>query len=350
MTLRLGITNDADLAPLFFPIEAGWVSLPGGTTTKTLSLSDLEKNLLDGNLDIAPVSPLTYAANTASLLLLPTPVRAFDLAADSIFLVSIKRLDQLEKVRVAISPNSAMGEIILKLIAPTYYGIAPDTRPVLTEAAALDALNGASEACVISGEAAMRAAGWAKSKGYFVEDITKAWWIMTGLPLPTYLFAVRKDWTKREENATAQVRSLIVALREGLQHSQDQRPTLLSRLEASTGLPAEALDAHYRLQRHDLNEPILRGLLEFYRRAEVAKLMKAPGDLDFFPALAPLAAAPPGPPRRTQPERAPNSSNNQKDQKDSKTNSRRADAQALGLRVIKGGKDKDDTETEDDDE
>jgi chorismate dehydratase len=338
MTLRLGITRDADLAPLFFPIEAGWAALPAETTTTTATPAELEKLLLDGKLDIAPVSPLTYAAHTTYLRILPTPLRAFDLAADSIFLISTRRLDQIDQARVAISPNSAMGEVILKIIAPSYYGITPLTTPVPSEAAALEALQGKSEACVITGEAAMRAVGWAKAKGYFVEDLTKAWWIMTGLPLPLYLFAVRQEWIEQETNATTIVRALMLSLRNSLQHSLDQRPTLLSHIETRTGLPGDVLDNHYKAQRYDMNEAHLRGLLDFYRRAANLDLVANPGDLEFFPSLKPLSSAPAGPPRRSQPEpaRSPATTNSQSKAK--QTNSRRTEAQARGLRVIKGGK------------
>jgi chorismate dehydratase len=369
MTLRLGITNDADFAPLFFPLEAGWAGLPAGTTAQTDEPAKLEKALLAGQLDIAPVNPILYATHSASLSLLPYPVRAFDLSADSIFLISTKRPDQLEQARVAISPSSQTGEALLKIIASKYYGLSPKAFSVPTEAAALEALQGDADSCVISGEAAMRAAGWAKSKGYFVEDLTKAWWIMTGLPLPTYLMAVRKEWTRTEPEAHNLTRSLMLSFRRALQHSQEQRPTLLTRTADRTGLPTDALEDHYRLQRYELNESHLRGLLEFYRRSAALGLVPLIEDLDFFPALAPLAAAPAQPPRRSQPEaprpapaparaRKPNpeSLTEQPDRSETEAapasepaqNKRpgsrraavRAEAQAKGLRLIKGGKDR----------
>ncbi len=359
MTLRLGLSNDVDLAPLFFPWEAGWVLPPAGIVTENRPLFELEKGLLDGSLDVAPVSPLTYVSHQAQLRIIPTPVRAFDVAADSIFLISLKRLDQLERVRVAISPNSQTGEAILKIIAPAYYGIVPECFGTTSEAAALEALQGLSEICVLTGESAMRAVGWAKSKGYFVEDLTKAWWIMTGLPLPIYLFAVRTGWISQEPAATSLIRSLMLTFRRAIQHSQEQRPTLLEHTAHQTGLPAEALDNHFKAQRYELNEAHLRGLLEFYRRAKSAGLAPGLDDLNFFPTLSPLVASPATPPRRSLNEiEAQREASNSRAQaqaaeetgpaprptpsnfKKPKPISRRSEAQARGLRVIKGGKDK----------
>ena len=380
MTLRLGITNDADFAPLFFPLDAGWAALPEGIVAETDDPAKLEKALLAGQLDVAPVNPVLYATHADKLSLLPYPVRAFDLTADSIFLISVKRPDQLEEARVAISPSSQTGEILLKIIAGKYYGMKPTAFSVPTEAAALEALQGQADTCIISGEAAMRAAGWAKSKGYFVEDLTKAWWIMTGLPLPIYLLAVRKEWTRTEPEAANLTRALMLAFRRSLQNSEEQRPTLLGRAADRTGLPVQALDEHYRLQRYELNEAHLRGLLEFYRRAAALGLIPAVDDLVFFPALAPLAATPAPPPRRSQPETArpaaapqrqpkpqleslpdettatevepePASTPERSKPNGSRRAAVRAEAKAKGLRLIKGGKDSSGaTETEDEED
>ena len=303
MTLRLGLTNDVDFAPLCFPWEAGWVLPPTGVTLHIGPLPELAQKLLAGELDVAPVPLITYQTHQAKLRILPTPVRAFDLVADSIFLISPKRLDQFESVKVAVSPNSQTGEALLKLLAPAYYGITPQFQSMPSEEAALEAMQkGECDVCIMGGEAALKAVEWAKSKEYAAEDLTKAWWVTTGLPLPIYLFAVRHDWTQQEANATELVRSLMVTFRRGLQVGQEQRPTLLDQVEKRSGLSEEVLTEHFQKQRYDLNEAHLRGLLEFYRRTAAAGLAPALDDLVFFPTLTPLAATPAAPPRRSQPE------------------------------------------------
>lgn len=302
MPLRLGLTNDIDFAPLFFPLESGWAGLPNGVSSHTDDPARLEKALLTGQLDIAPVNPVLYATHSNALALLPYPVKATDLASDCTFFVSVRRPDQLDTARVAVSPNSQLGEALLKLLAPKYYGLTPKPFPAASEAAALEALQSTADTCIISGEAAMRSAGWAKAKGYFVEDLTKAWWITTGLPLPTAFLAARKEWTRADPEASSLTRSLMLAFRRSIQSGQEQRNTLLDRASHKTGLPVAALDEHYRLQRYELNENHLRGLLEFYRRAAAQGILPPIPDLDFFPALTPLATAPAQPPRRSQPE------------------------------------------------
>jgi chorismate dehydratase len=347
MTLKLGVTSDADLAPLFFPLEAGWALLPSGITSESRTPGELEKGLLDGSLDVAPVSPFTYAAHRDKLMLLPYPIRASDIATDSVFLVSKKRPDQYIKVKVAVSPASATADALLKAIAGQYYGFEPETLPVATEAAALDALNGRSEISLLSGEAAMRSIGWVKSKGLYVEDLTKAWWIMTGTPLPIYLFGVRRAWTESDKDANHLARELMLYFRQALRVGMQQRPTLLGKVAYQTGLPEDVLDKHYQVQKYELNEGHLRGVFEFYRRLAMVRLIAPLDDLDFFPKMGTVAPAPAEPPRRSQPEQVPRSNND-----NANKTSRRQEAEQRGIRVIKGGKDTagDKPEQENDDE
>lgn len=349
--LRLGVTGDIDLAPLFFPIEAGWAATPAGMTTSYGTLAELETRLLAGELDFAPITPLTYARNQSQLLLLPFPVRAFDIAADSVFLISNKRLDKYDKPRVAVAPGSAVGEAILKIIGRSFYSFDPQIVNVTTDVAALDALRSGADICIISGETGMRAVGPAKGRGYFVEDLSKAWWLLYEMTLPLILIGVSKAWTEQEPEATALARATIQMFRSAVQSAKEQMDTLADRVEKRTGLPAEALANHYADQRYELNSIHLRGLLEFYRRAAGLNLIPPVEDLNFYPPLGSTAPAPPAPPRRTITERQMELISEGKSEGKATSRPRpntpaaaknkRDRAAAQGLRVIKGGKDND---------
>lgn len=348
--LRLGVTNDVDLAPLFFPIEAGWAATPSGLITQSGSLPELEAELLAGKLEIAPIGPLTYAKNRSKLFLLPYPVRAFDLASDAIFLISNKRLDKYEKAKVAVAQSSLTGEAILKLIARNFYSMEVQFQSVPSEVAALNALQNGADICILSGETGMRAVGPAKGKGYFVEDLSKAWWLNYELSLPLILLGVRREWTTQDPDAIVQARAIMQMFRNALQKTREQMPTLTDLAEKRTGLPAQALTDHYSAQRYELNTNHLRGLLELFRRAALANIVPMVDDLDFYPMAGVAAPAPPPPPRRIAPERPvglvreddqetnePTSIRSRSGQKPPR--SRRERAEAQGLRVIKGGKD-----------
>jgi len=358
--LRLGVTGDVDLAPLFFPLEAGWAATPSGLVTSVGTLAELEARLLAAELDIAPISPLTYAQHQTRLYLLPYPVRAFDLASDALFLISNKRLDKYDKPKVAVAPSSATGQAILSLIERNFYSFEAQYQRVPSEVSALTALQNGADICILSGETGMRAVGPAKGKGYFVEDLSKAWWLSFELSLPLVMFGVRREWTEQEPEAIALTRATIQMFRSAVQHAKEQMPTLTEQAEKRTNLPAPVLTDHYAAQRYELNQNHLRGLLEFYRRATALRLISPVDDLEFFPPLGVTAPGPASPPRRIAPERpslrrASENGGDEGDENESDDHAspeppttprsrpsspaaqRRATAQ--GLRVIKGGKD-----------
>jgi chorismate dehydratase len=337
--LQFGLSEDIDLWPLFYPFTAGWAYLPSEVKAVTGTPYENEQRLLAGELDVALVSPLTYASHQDILYMLPTPIRSSDLSSDAICLISKKRPDQYEKPLVASAASSAMGTVLLRVLAGRYYGFEPELVTVTSEAAALESLNGASDISILSGEAAIKAAKASVSRGYFAEDLTKAWWILTGVPLPLGLFALRRDWvTANKATAEAQVRALLLSMRSALQHSREQMDTLCEQAATRSGIAAEELEGHYRQQRYELREQQLRGLFEFYRRANELGLAPLVTEPALFPEPSASAKTSSGvslvkpvptlealPKQNNYPTPKPRTSPGEQ-------------AQAQGLRVIKGGK------------
>ena len=190
--LKFGLTKDIDVWPIFFPFQAGWSFLPSGAELVEGTANENQARLLAGEVDVALITPLAYAQNQQALYLLPTPVRASDLSSDAITIISKKRPDQFEKPVVAGGPSSQMGQVLLKLVGSRYFGFEPEFKAVESEAVALESLNNGSDICILSGEAALKASQAALARGYFAEDLTKAWWILTGVPLPLGLFGLRR--------------------------------------------------------------------------------------------------------------------------------------------------------------
>lgn len=337
--LKFGLTKDIDLWPLFYPFEAGWSFMPSGVETVAGSAIENEQRLLAGEIDVALISPITYAEHQADLYVLPTPVRASDLSSDAVYLISKKRPDQYEKPVVTYTPFSKTGVALLKLLATRYYGFAPEFKEVVSEANALESLNNGSDVCILSGEAALKASKAALARGYFAEDLTKAWWILTGLPLPLGLFGLRRAWVEdNKAEAEAIIRKVLQSLRSALQHSREQSDTLCQQASKQSGLDVETLEEHYRQQRYDLREQQLRGLFEFYRRIAELNLAPLTTNLSFFPQIGEVKAvtSPAAPTTNLETLPTPNRPNKRNEQPS--RHSPHKQAQAQGLRVIKGGK------------
>jgi predicted solute-binding protein len=331
MAIKLATTNDLDLAPFFFPLQVGWAMAPNDMLELVPgTVDEAVERLLSGEVDVALIDPALYALHQTALRILPLPMHAADIYSDNLFLISKKRLDQYEKPRVKVAKNNKVGEMLLRILAKPYYGFEPEIQEVANDVDALNALtNPDTDICIARWEVGMRAAGPAKNKNYFVEDLSKAWWFLSGVPVPTGVFAVRAKWIEQEgNNANTAIKKLMIFLRSALLKAKEQMETMVELEETRTGIPAEGLLKHYAAQRYEPNSAHISGLLEMYRRASSLHALPAVADIGFFPSLEPLAPAPKGPPRRVQPEASSN---------DKRGNARER-AQAQGLKVLEGGK------------
>src|SRR4029077_10883378 len=107
--IRLGRIAYANMAPVFFRVEVEYEEVTGVPT-------DLNRRLIAGELDIAPISSIEYARHADTLRLLPRLCVSSEGAVDSIQLVS--RLP-LERVRtVAVTPESATSVVLTRVLLP----------------------------------------------------------------------------------------------------------------------------------------------------------------------------------------------------------------------------------------
>src|SRR5258705_12545575 len=107
--IKLGRIGYVNMAPVFFRLEADVEEVVGVPT-------GLNKQLIAGELDVAPISSIEYARNADHLRLLPRLCVSSEGAVDSIQLVS--RLP-LEHVRtVATTPEAATSVVLTKVLLP----------------------------------------------------------------------------------------------------------------------------------------------------------------------------------------------------------------------------------------
>ncbi|MER3409228.1 MAG: futalosine synthase, partial [Thermoleophilia bacterium] len=160
MTVRLGRIAYVNMAPVFFRLEAEVEEVVGVPT-------ELNRLLLAGEIDVAPISSIEYARHADRLRLLPRLCVGSEGAVDSIQLVS--RLP-LERVRtVAVTPESATSVVLVRVLLPEAEHV-----PLGEEA----------DAILLIGDAALRSAFQDPTPHY---DLGRLWQERTGLPM---VFAV----------------------------------------------------------------------------------------------------------------------------------------------------------------
>src|SRR6202162_267349 len=158
MAIRLGRISYVNMAPVFYRLEADVDEVQGVPT-------DLNRRLLDGELDLAPISSIEYARHADRLRLLPRLCVSSEGAVDSIQLVARRPLEQVRTV--AVTPESATSVVLTKVLIPEAEHVP------LTEEANADAK-------LLIGDAALRSAFEDPTPHY---DLGRLWLERTGPPM-----------------------------------------------------------------------------------------------------------------------------------------------------------------------
>jgi len=249
--IRLGRIAYVNMAPVFYRVDAEIEEVPGVPT-------DLNRMLVAGELDTAPISSIAYAQDAARLRLLPRLCVASEGAVDSIQLVT--RVP-LERVRaVAVTPESATSVALTKVLLPE------------AEQAPLDAYEkGEAEAKLLIGDAALRSAFEDPTPHH---DLGRLWLERTGLPM---VFAV---WACPEPLAEglAELEDALVA---SVRLARAEPEQLAFEAAERYGYPAGFLARYFEKLRYRFGPRERAGLYTFLELARDAGLLETVPELRF---------------------------------------------------------------------
>src|ERR671939_597670 len=148
------------MAPVFYRVDADVEEIQGVPT-------ELNRSLLAGDCDLAPISSIEYARHADRLRLLPRLCVSSEGAVDSIQLVSRAPLERVRSV--AVTPESATSVVLTRVLLPEAEHV-----PLGEEA----------DAKLLIGDAALQSAFNDPTPHY---DLGRLWLERTGLPM---VFAV----------------------------------------------------------------------------------------------------------------------------------------------------------------
>jgi chorismate dehydratase len=255
--VRLGRISYVNMAPVFYRLDAQVEEVQGVPT-------DLNRRLLAGELDLAPISSIEYARNAGRLRLLPRLCVGSEGAVDSIQLVSRKPLEQVRSI--AVTPESATSVVL--------------TRVLLPEAGHVPAGEEA-DATLLIGDAALKSAFEDPTPHYY---LGRLWLERTGLPMVFAVWACPEPLpvglAELEQALVASVR-LARAEPEQLAHEASER----------YGYPAGFLARYFEKLRYSFGPRERAGLMTFLELAHEA------GELDEVPELRFVREATPEPDR-----------------------------------------------------
>jgi chorismate dehydratase len=250
--IRLGRISYVNMAPVFYRVDTELDEVQGVPT-------ELNRMLVAGELDTAPISSIEYARHADTLRLLPRLCVSSEGAVDSIQLVSKLPLDEVRTV--GITPESATSVVLTKVLLP--------------HAAHLP-LGEQADAKLLIGDAALKSAFEDPTPHH---DLGKMWLERTGLPMVFAVWAApdppNPDLLELEDALVASVRA-----------ARAEPETLAYESAARYGYPAGFLARYFEKLRYRFGPRERAGLYTFLELAhEVGELDEVP-ELRFVSAGA----------------------------------------------------------------
>src|SRR5436309_569222 len=237
------------MAPVFFRVEVDVDEVQGVPT-------ELNRRLLDGELDTAPISSIEYARHADDLRLLPRLCVASEGAVDSIQLVSKRPLEQVRVV--AVTPESATSVVLTKVLLPEAEHVPLELAP--------DA-----DAKLLIGDAALKSAFEDPTPHY---DLGRLWLERTGLPM---VFAV---WACPEPVADglAELEDALVA---SVRVARAEPENLAYEAAERSGYPPGFLARYFEKLRYRFGPRERAGLYTFLELCRDAELLDTVPELRF---------------------------------------------------------------------
>ncbi len=199
---RIVYTNDL---PIYAAFDHGAIRFPGALYSDVPTR--LNAMLLDGRLDLSPVSAFHWARHADEFALLPELCIGARSEVWSVVCVSRRPLGELDGAVIAVTNESASGLNLLRVLLERRYGVRatfvihPD--PLSVAAAGHPAL--------LIGDKAIDAQQSFPQN--VMHDLGREWYDWTGLDMVFAVWAVRRDVLRTHEAAVANVLDALLAAR-----------------------------------------------------------------------------------------------------------------------------------------
>ncbi|MCC9306737.1 menaquinone biosynthesis protein [Kitasatospora sp. RB6PN24] len=257
---RVGHIEFLNCVPLYWGLGRTGALLDLDLTRDTPE--KLSDQLVDGRLDLGPITCVEYLRHADELVVLPDIAVGSNGPVMSCVIVSTVPLDQLDGRPVALGSTSRTSVRLARLlleeregVRPEYFSCPPD----------LDAMLARADAAVLIGDPALRATLEAdRHPEHTVHDLGQMWHEWTGLPFVFAVWAARREFVERQP-------ALVAALHRAFLESRDISLLEADRVAAHAarweGFDAPVLEHYFReALDFSLGEAQLAGIAEFARR------------------------------------------------------------------------------------
>ena len=185
--LRVGQVDFINCLPINLPIELGEVDINANIISGVPS--ELNKMILKGEIDIAPVSSVTYLENKDKLVPIADLCIASNGPCDSVLLFSNFPIEELDSAKIALTYASATSNKLLEILLKEFLKInATFDIKNLT----LNELSKEYPAALFIGDHALYEFS-KMPRNIFIYDLGSLWKKYTGLPMVYGVWVARND-------------------------------------------------------------------------------------------------------------------------------------------------------------
>lgn len=230
------------------------IELVKGTPT------ELNKWLLEGKLDISPISSIEYCRNYKDLMLLPNLAVAADGEVKSILFVSKFPIEEMDGRLVALTNSSATSQALTRIIlrdkykvSPRYFVCPPDLPQMMMEA----------DGALLIGDDALRVL-YNPPKDVYLYDLGVEWKEMTGRRMVFAVWAVRRLFAAENPDLVAEIYRAFMKSMEYSIEKVDEIATAAARWE---NFDADFMKDYFVSLKFDLDDAYQQDLLAYATRA-----------------------------------------------------------------------------------
>ena len=252
--LKLGQVDFINCLPINLPIELGEVEVNANIINAVPS--KLNKMILNNEIDIAPVSSVTYLENKDKLMSIGELCIASNGPADSVLLFSRFPIEELNRAKVLLSEKSATSNILLQIVFKEFLNLEA-TFEVNKNPQAQDSNY---PAILLIGDDALLAYS-KRTKDIFIYDLGELWKKYTELPMVFGIWVARTSGNKEIEIVANKLRG---AQEIGLGISFDK---VLDKAQEKIALTKDFYKKYFEHLSYDLTSEHKEGLELFEKYA-----------------------------------------------------------------------------------
>ena len=278
--LRLGRIGFLNVLPIYYPLEAGFISHPFEIVSGIPSY--LNSLMASGNLDLSVVSSIEYARHPERYFILPDLSISCRGEVQSVLLFSRVPLDRLAGKTVLVSAQSHTSVALLRILLSIRFGLDVVFQPGnCTESLER---GDAPTAFLAIGDEALRLRDHRLYPHRM--DLGAAWHTWTRLPFVFAVWVIQRAAVERWNGRLGEaLERLADAKRWGHAHME----RICAEASIKGLLDVRELESYYGVLRYDLGPDEREGLELFYRYlAQIGECTEAP-PLDIFSPLACVA-------------------------------------------------------------